>query len=231
MKGEIWVKTTRRANERMLSPKEVTALVAAAQAGQADALEQLVWHFYPLLRRIAWRYRRVSHEDALQEAYLALMAGVQLYDPAQGVPFAGFIQAKVWGDVRTAMRREWTYDSRKAVVEVRDTDAPDAEVWDAAWEAAGGGGHAGASHSPAPGSARAGTSAGADYDAVELRVALERAPLSPRERQALYAVLRGEPSSRLAQRCGVSLDTARTWRKRALAKARVALGSAEDWMG
>lgn len=220
---------------RMLSAIEVQTLVAAAAAGDAEAMNLLAYHFRPLIIRAAKRYLRVGYEEAVQEGYLALLEAVRQFEPAFGVPFTGFLNAKLRGDVRTAMRRLWRYEEHiDRASGGRDDGRFDAEVWDALQAGGRGarsGGVAGArsgSAASTPGSGYGPGLAGGVADAYELAefyMVLEQVPLSSRERLAVAGMLRGESCADMAKQCGVSIDTVRTWRKRALRKLREALSA------
>jgi RNA polymerase sigma factor (sigma-70 family) len=112
---------------------------------------------------------------------------------------------KVRGDVRTAMRRWWTYERRVTRPDVRDDESPN-EVWDAVM----------ADGSVSPRKAN-------PYRDCDTWIDICSADLSPRERLSVLAVLEGWSSSEVALAYGVSPETVKTWRKRALRKLRNAL--------
>jgi RNA polymerase sigma factor (sigma-70 family) len=185
----------------MLSTVEVQKDVLAAQQGDVQALEKLVTHFRPLVRATARIYTNVSFEDAEQEGYTALLLCIHLYEPTMGVPFAGYAMAKVRGDVRTAMRRLWTYQGRV-------TAAPTSDVGELLLNTVLG-------------------SKQADvYGPSILQVCVAQCGLSPRELLSVQGLLAGLTCSELAERAGVQMETVKTWRKRALRKLRAAL---EEW--
>jgi RNA polymerase sigma-70 factor (ECF subfamily) len=68
-------------------------LMAAAQAGEAAAYEQLLREVLPFVRSVARRYCRISHdlEDALQETLLTVHRVRHTYDPRQ--PFGPWLAA------------------------------------------------------------------------------------------------------------------------------------------
>jgi RNA polymerase sigma-70 factor (ECF subfamily) len=68
-------------------------LMAAAQAGNAAAYEQLLREALPFIRSLARRYCRASHdlEDALQETLLTVHRVRHTYDPRQ--PFGPWLAA------------------------------------------------------------------------------------------------------------------------------------------
>jgi RNA polymerase sigma factor (sigma-70 family) len=179
-------------------------LVAAAQLGQPAAMETLLRLFQPLLHRIAGRYHHISFDDALQEARLSFLRCVRQFDSRLGVPFTAYAAIHVRGDVRTAMRRWWIYQDRQARTPAEEPQEDLTERW-----------MAHASH-------RVETEDGAMAKA-EWQTVFDHAGLSPRERFAMTALMEGVSMQHLAQTCGVSVETARTWRKRGLDKLRRAL--------
>lgn len=181
------------------------ALARSAQADDADALAYLVVAFEPLIRNVAGRYADVSYEDAKQEAYLALVRCVGKYDAGRGIPFAAYAQAYVRGEVRTAMRREWRARSRVVGLAADGRDGGDS-AGDRV-DRRGGGDW---------GQWRSDTFAG-----VELAMMIDRAGLSPRERLSIDGVLCGLSSTDISRIHGVSADTAKTWKKRAVRKLRL----------
>lgn len=189
--------------ERVLvaAAEDERALVAMAQAGLAEAVEALYRIYNSTLRRIAWRYRGVSFEDALQEARLVFWICVCSYDEHRHVDFGAYVWRKVRGDVRSRMRRLWTLAQRNVYADATPDDA-NWSFWDAL----------SASHSE--------RDPVGDSHERNLRRLLDAAKLSPRERLAIEAGLWGFSMIELAQAEGVSFETVKTWRKRALAKLR-----------
>ena len=93
-------------------------LLAAAQAGDSAAMMQLVEQYEPLLRRAAGQPHLLTlREDALAEGYVSFVRAVHDYDAASGVPFAGFVKARVCGDLRTLFRRTCKVWQREAAVD------------------------------------------------------------------------------------------------------------------
>jgi len=181
------------------------SLIGLAQAGCEEAKAQLFEMFQGLLHSTARKYARVSFEDALQEGCLAFLQAISLYDVSRGVPFAGYAAAKVRGDVRTAMRRLWHYEAR--IEFVHDSRDPNAD------RAGTGSRHDSSGRESSDG-----------FADVELQLLLIQAKLSPRERLAITVTLRGYSSTEMGHTLGVSPETVKTWKKRALRKLRVALG-------
>jgi RNA polymerase sigma factor (sigma-70 family) len=79
-------------------------LVAAAQAGDRQAREELVEAFLPLIAGVARVYRgsaTITRLELMQEGVVGLLRALERYDPALGVPFWGY--AGWW--VRQAMQQ------------------------------------------------------------------------------------------------------------------------------
>lgn len=79
-------------------------LVAAAQAGDPRAREELVEAFLPLIAGVARVYRgseTITRLELMQEGVVGLLRALQRYDPTLGVPFWGY--AGWW--VRQAMQQ------------------------------------------------------------------------------------------------------------------------------
>jgi RNA polymerase sigma factor (sigma-70 family) len=85
-------------------------LVAAARAGDRTARDALVARHAPLVREVAFRYRRLGLpvEDLVQEGAGGLLAAIDDFDAERGVEFA----AHAYWSVRRAMLRALTNDSR-----------------------------------------------------------------------------------------------------------------------
>lgn len=80
-----------------------TRLVAAAQAGDQAACEELLAAFAPSVRVVARRYRgsrAVSQAELMQEGAVGLLRALQRYDPERETPFWAY--ASWW--VRQAMQ-------------------------------------------------------------------------------------------------------------------------------
>lgn len=79
-------------------------LVAAAQAGDRRAREELVEAFLPLIAGVARVYRgseTITRLELMQEGVVGLLRALERYDPTVGVPFWGY--ASWW--VRQAMQQ------------------------------------------------------------------------------------------------------------------------------
>lgn len=178
-----------------LADGDAVALVAAARLGDAGAMDALLAAFDGLLRYISRRYPlHGGYEDAWQEARLGFLIAIHRFDATVGAPFAAFANQFVRGFVRTAMRREWRYE--------------DAVDW---------GGAAGELTAP---EAATGDEMACVVDAIALETLLDDAKLSARERTYVLNLVRGLTPMEMARDLGVSVETVRTWRKRAVAKVR-----------
>ena len=80
------------------------SLIAAAQAGDRRAREELVEAFLPMVAGVARVYRGsqvITRVELMQEGVVGLLRALERYDPEQGVPFWGY--ATWW--VRQAMQQ------------------------------------------------------------------------------------------------------------------------------
>lgn len=88
---------------KRLSPARERELVAAAEAGDAAACNELVEAFLPAIAGVARLYRHtpgVDRSELLQEGVVGLLRAVKRYDPRLGTPFWAY--ASWW--VRQAMQ-------------------------------------------------------------------------------------------------------------------------------
>jgi RNA polymerase primary sigma factor len=80
------------------------ALVAAAQAGDSSARDELVARFMPAIGHVAYRYRNargITRAELVQEGVVGLLHAVEQYDLQATTPFWGY--ASWW--VRRAMQQ------------------------------------------------------------------------------------------------------------------------------
>lgn len=90
---------------------EEQLLTAYAETRDERAREELVHRFLPFARSLAMRYSGgvEPSEDLIQVASLGLVAALQRFDPARGVPFAAFAGPTILGELRRHFRdRVWT---------------------------------------------------------------------------------------------------------------------------
>jgi RNA polymerase primary sigma factor len=78
------------------------SLVRRAQAGDAQAREELIEHLLPLVNSIARGYRTTGLEsaDLVQEGCVGILRALQRFDPDRGVPFSTY--AALW--IRQALQ-------------------------------------------------------------------------------------------------------------------------------
>jgi RNA polymerase primary sigma factor len=147
-------------------------LIAAAQAGDRRAREELVEAFLPLIAGVARVYRpsqTVSRLELMQEGVVGLLRALQRYDPALGVPFWGY--ATWW--VRQAMQQLIAELTRPMVLS-------DRALRHLSQLKRAHGEHV-AEHGHEPTSAQLATSTGLSHLQVGELLALERAPQSLEE--------------------------------------------------
>jgi RNA polymerase sigma factor (sigma-70 family) len=77
------------AEQRRSDPATVERLAVAAQAGDAQAREQLIEQLLPLVSSLARSYRvdGLDHRDLVQEGVVGVLRALRRYDPARGTPF------------------------------------------------------------------------------------------------------------------------------------------------
>ncbi len=86
-------------------------MVRFAETRDPTLREELVRRFLPLARTLAMRYSGGGEpsDDLVQVASLGLMGALDRFDPARGVPFAGFAGPTILGELRRHFRdRVWT---------------------------------------------------------------------------------------------------------------------------
>lgn len=177
--------------------EDTGALVARAQAGDSAAKEELCRRYEPLIAASARVYKgpHADWEDLMQAGYVEFLAAIRDFDVERGVYFGHFARLRVRGGVRTAIRRQ----ERRLQAEQMPVEADGSLV------------------------------AFADHSADQAASASEWSGLfsglSPREKLAVqWIVLRGFSTTELAQKEGVSRETAKTWLRRAMQKLRARLG-------
>ncbi len=86
-------------------------LAEYARSGDRAAREEVVRRFMPFARSLAMRYSGGVEptEDLVQVASLGLVAALERFDPARGVPFTAFAGPTILGELRRHFRdRVWT---------------------------------------------------------------------------------------------------------------------------
>jgi len=82
-----------------------------AERRDLRARDELVQNYLPMARRLAARYAGVAEpfDDLVQVASVGLVNAVNRFDPALGVPFAGFAKPTILGELKRHFRdRVWT---------------------------------------------------------------------------------------------------------------------------
>jgi len=93
-------------------------LVFAARAGDQAARDQLLRRHTPLIYRLIrdWRVLEwVSHDDAEQTAWLAMLRAIELWDPAHGSRFSTYAWAAITNNLRKLIRRETRWWARHSL--------------------------------------------------------------------------------------------------------------------
>lgn len=80
-------------------------LIEAAQGGDANALNQIILLWTPLLVRLSSRYFIIGgdKEDLLQEARIGLLKAIQSYDPHKGIDFLPYAKTCIHNHIISAM--------------------------------------------------------------------------------------------------------------------------------
>lgn len=178
-----------------MSGKRIEEWVLAVQRGESQWLPEIVSHYEPLVRSLARRMGR-SWEDACQEGRLAVVEAVYRFDATRGCYFGAFVKKRVWARLRTLQRREWRW-GREAPARTREDEEAE-ENW---WE-----------EQPDP---------RADVLDERLFWHVLSETLSTRELLVIEQhLVAGHTLRELAAREGVSVETVKTWKRRALQKLR-----------
>ncbi|MFX4300687.1 sigma-70 family RNA polymerase sigma factor [Alicyclobacillus tolerans] len=178
-----------------MDDNEQTALIAW-QAGDSTGAEFLLQKYEKLVWKLANKYRHTSLEDAVQEARYALLVAAKAYRSTGGASLLTYLYRSIHGHLRNIMRREWKHEAH---CQPRST-----EEWLFHWTID--------------------PSAEQTTERFLLRHDMEQwihnARLSPREKEAMRAVFEDQSLQDLARQHGVSKETCKIWRKRAVQKLR-----------
>lgn len=171
-----------------------SALMAAAQAGDARSYDRLLHEILPHIRSIARARLRggAEVEDAVQETLLSLHALRHTYDPAR--PFRPWLNAVAERRAIDQLRRKGRRQGREEVLD----DQPESQF-----------------ATPATGTQR--------LEAEELRRAVADLPASQRQ-ALLLAKLEQRPLKEAAAISGLSVGALKVATHRALAALRARLG-------
>ncbi|MHB1629708.1 MAG: sigma-70 family RNA polymerase sigma factor [Bacilli bacterium] len=184
-----------------LDHEHIHRLAILAKTGDQLANQVLCERFTPLVYATVSRYREHAQErgDLLQVGYESLLRAIREFDPAQGVYFAHFAKLRVRAGVYTAVRRSEARQNRE-FADLRHNGARIDRLLANAVDAQ-------ACH---------------PYLATEWSDLFSL--LSARERIAVeWTVLRDFSTKEVADIYGVSKETVKTWRRRALKKLRSAV--------
>ncbi len=180
----------------------VMQLWQQATCGDRLATQELCTRFTPLILHMAHYYQTdaLALDDVIQVGFEHLLRAIREFDPTQGVYFAYFLKLRVrtgmWSFVRSAKRTA----SRVQKMSVNSEEPENGDFFQRIPD----------------------EMALAAYEHVEWADLFDL--LSPRERIAMEElVLQGLSSTEVAATYGVSADTVKTWRKRALKKLNRAL--------
>lgn len=80
-----------------LSVKTEEALLKAARSGDQDALNELIRHYEPEIRKIACKYflQRADYDDLIQEGRIAIYKAILSYENRPDIPFLHFLRLVV----------------------------------------------------------------------------------------------------------------------------------------
>jgi RNA polymerase sigma-B factor len=103
-----------------------TLLRRYADTRDPAARDEIVRRFLPFARSLAFRYSGGTEpaDDLVQVASVGLMAALERFDPARGVPFIGFAGPTILGELRRHFRdRVWTLRVPRGLQErIRDVE-------------------------------------------------------------------------------------------------------------
>lgn len=185
---------------------QISALVGAARQRDEYALQELCARFSPLIQASARRYRssRLHWDDLVQCGYEQLLLAIYTFDEERGVHFAHYAKTKVRGGLYSWVRAAERTDRRERLADTPGLIGDD-------------GGQEGEAHGWLQRAADKGATAA--FEATEWGDFFGN--LSARERLAIHATIIGdETTTELAARQGVGRESAKTWRKRGIAKMR-----------
>ena len=111
---------------REMDNQTMKVLLKDAQTGEAAACQQLFEGFLPLLRKAAGQsHIRPLGDDAFATASLSFLEAVRCYREEKGVPFPGYLKAKIYGDLRTLFKKErhhWQHEIIASDAEENETN-------------------------------------------------------------------------------------------------------------
>ncbi|MEG6585014.1 RNA polymerase sigma factor [Dendrosporobacter sp. 1207_IL3150] len=102
---------------------DLNTLVYQAQAGDDEAFEQVCQLFEGLVKKYAYQsHLRPLYEEAVAEAWLALVQAVSTYDAQHGTNFAGYAESKVKFAMWNLFKRERRRWQNELPLQVSDED-------------------------------------------------------------------------------------------------------------
>lgn len=188
---------------------ELQDLIGKAQQGEQAAFATICERFSGLVKKQAFQpHLRPLAEEAQAQGWLAIAEGVKTYDPASGVPVAGYLESKV----KYALWNLFKKERRRWQTEVAFEQGGDEK------DDAGG---------------LLAVLAAADnveelLEQQEIRSELSQALTDLPERQRLaivYTVLQGMSLNQAAQQLGVSLQAVHSLRQRGFSRLKKMLAS------
>ncbi|SDF79372.1 sigma-70 family RNA polymerase sigma factor [Sporolituus thermophilus] len=183
---------------------ELEKLVEKAQAGDAAAFAEVCRRFEGLVKKLAYQpHIRAVAEEARAEGWLALVRAVKTYDPASGVPVAGYIESRVKYAVWNLFKRERRRWQGEQPLAAEGDDAPNLlERLDSGCDVA----------------------AAVETKLLAAAALRELACLSERQQQVILAtVVAPGRLADVATRLGVSVQAVHSLRRRGLAQLRARL--------
>lgn len=179
-----------------LQHEEVSGLCLKAKSGDREAMQELLEQYRPLMVHQAKRWPVYGFEDALQEAHVAVLEAVHVFDPDVGCYFGTFLKQRIRAHLRTWGRRQVRWSERNAVAsgQCSGEDSLPVEEW-----------------------------ADAHTHSDQLHIEWEEwlNGLSPRERLVIVKqIIEGYSLQEIADQESVSRHTVHTWKKRAIKKLR-----------
>ncbi len=177
---------------------ELHQLVAQAQQGHSDAFAEICRRFEGLIvKQAVQAHLRSIREDAKAEGLLAVVEAVKTYDPASGVPFAGYVESRVRYRIWNLFKRERRRWQREVLL---DESRPEEED-----------------------GIRTEVEVENSLMATAIRRAIEELP--DKQRLVVTATLLGEASlAEVARELQVSVQAAHSLRKRAISRLRMEIG-------
>ena len=83
------------------------AMLEAARSGNEDALNEMIQHYEPEVRMIAYKYflPRADYDDLIQEGRIAIYRAILAYDLKLGIPFIHFLRMVIKRKLIDSLRK------------------------------------------------------------------------------------------------------------------------------